>query len=51
MANLRAALPNTFYEWPNNATLTLIRCRRAYQGQFATVSLRNQVIPKKIVLL
>jgi hypothetical protein len=50
MAALNAGLPNTFYEWPNNAVLTLIRRRRVYQGQFATTSLRNQVIPKKAVL-
>ena len=42
MAALRAALPNAFFQWPNNATLTLIRRRRIHQGEFARTSTRNQ---------
>lgn len=42
MANLNAALSQTFYAWPDNAVQALIRQRRAYQGLFATSALRDQ---------
>lgn len=41
MALLNAALPNII-QWPNDAVLTLIQRRRAYQPDFNTTSLHRQ---------
>ena len=42
MANLQGTLPTTFYQWPDDATLTLIEGRRLYQSLFASTALRDQ---------
>jgi hypothetical protein len=42
MAALQGNLPNFFIQWPDDAVLTLIRRRRAYQFLFSTTALRNQ---------
>ena len=41
MAQLVAALPNAI-QWPEDATLTLIRRRRLYQAMFASSRVREQ---------
>jgi len=41
MAQLVAALPNAI-QWPEDATLTLIRCRRLYQAMFASSRVQDQ---------
>ena len=41
MAQLVDALPNAI-QWPEDATLTLIRCRRLYQAMFASSRVRDQ---------
>ena len=41
MAQLVAALPNAI-QWPEDATLTLIRRRRLYQSMFASSRVQDQ---------
>jgi hypothetical protein len=42
MAQLVAALPAFANQWPDDATLSLIRRRRVYQGLFASSRIRDQ---------
>ncbi len=39
---LRAALPNFYIQWPDDATQTLIERRRALQPEFCSTSIHNQ---------
>ena len=39
---LQGGLQNFFMQWPDDAALTLIRRRRAYQALFCTIALRDQ---------
>src|SRR6266516_1300009 len=41
MAQLVAAISNAI-QWPEDATLTLIRCRRLYQAMFASSRVQDQ---------
>lgn len=42
MAQLAAALPAFVNQWPDDATLSLIRRRRVYQGLFASSRTQDQ---------
>ncbi|TLY03942.1 MAG: myb/SANT-like DNA-binding domain-containing protein [Thaumarchaeota archaeon] len=42
MANLNANLQTFFIQWPNDATLTLIRERRLYQNSFTSTPIQSQ---------
>jgi hypothetical protein len=42
MTTLNPNLPYIYYQWPDNAALSLIRRRRLYQSLFATTPLHDQ---------
>jgi hypothetical protein len=41
-APLNANIVNILNQWPNDATLTLIQNRRAFQQLFSTTAINNQ---------